>query len=259
VSLGVTLLDASATSVTHSSSGTLLSSKTSASFTPPANSKLYLFSWAQSSGTPSGTYNAPTNTGGLAFTAIKGPTGLWGSFNDQDALWEADVGASPSAMTVTVNLTHGAWPALIVLAVTGNSPRIKSGQLVRGQILGGGTGLCPVGPLPVAPTPGNLVVCFKGANKDTGTDIPKVANAGFSKLFTTPTGAFFEVAGADSCIDFTGAGWNGSATNYPNTGDVQDDCMSIVAEFEEAGVPSVFLTESGLVLLTESGVPVLAG
>lgn len=248
MTLGVTLLDVSKASVTTSTSNQ--GNKVSSSFTPPANCKLYLYAWAQGGSVWS--FSAPSNTGGLSFAPVSGPTGPWGNFQDNDALWEADVGSSPSSMTATVIASAAvAQLTLLALAVTGNGPRIKSGQLVRGQVVAGAT--CPVGPLPVAPTPGNLAVCFKGANKDTANDIPVVAAAGFSKLFTTTSTGFFEVCGADSCIDFTGTGWNGSATNFPNTGDSGNDSASIVVEFEESAASAPLLLETGGFLLNENG------
>lgn len=85
---------------------------TSASFTPTASSKLYVFVQANGENNPAPTVRAWSASGGsLSYTKLAEPvTRAWtsaGGYDGNCAIFEADVGASPSSMTVTVDPDTG--------------------------------------------------------------------------------------------------------------------------------------------------------
>jgi hypothetical protein len=84
---------------------------TSGSFTPTANSKLYVWAAAGNWNHSNTKVWGITNTGGLSFSVVENPPDR--SFNGVDLssaqaiLWVADVGGSPSSMTVTIDADTG--------------------------------------------------------------------------------------------------------------------------------------------------------
>lgn len=243
MSLSITLLAES------TGGDTSAASKTTPSFTPPANSKLYLAQVEEGAGAIA----APNNTGGLSFTTKSGPTAGGGA--QSDALYEADVGASPSAMTVTANLSvTGLGLAYVCFAVTGNGPRIK--QFVRTPTVS--TTSVPVGPFPVAATPGNLVVAVKIGNQDTNVPMNFPLMTGVSGF----TNLYAPVNRGDGDWEKTSIEYSTSQSTTLSgaaySHDTGDWAGAYLIEFEEAGIPSVLLSETGVVLLDESDVPMLS-
>lgn len=87
---------------------------TTSSFTPTANSLLVVVAQSQpDTPTPGGSYEADTvvSGGGLEWTKRSGvqvPTGGSGAWAQSCQIWTAEVGASPSSMTITVTSPGGA-------------------------------------------------------------------------------------------------------------------------------------------------------
>jgi len=115
--------------VTHratSTGGTTdAATRASASFTPAANSLLVVF--AQVEGNAAGTAEVPSwsisNTGGLTFTKRVESPSLSAAYYGTIVCWTAQVGGSPSAMTVTVDPYSGSstgWISMSVFDVTGH-------------------------------------------------------------------------------------------------------------------------------------------
>ncbi len=210
-------------------------SKTSASFTPSANSKLYVFAWAQSGNTtdPSLTLS---DSAGLTWTAVEDAAAAVGAFAPHVSLWEATVGASPVAMTVTVSSTPAAYIALSVFDVTGNNPTIVAGQVASNVVDGTGEPIA-TGTLPAAVTPGNLTIVAAGANRDSAQAVP--APSGFTVLDAISGGGNFE----ETTISYSTA-FTGTSTSYSNAPD-HENAGSVIFEIEEAALPTSEGTASG--------------
>lgn len=93
---------------TAASGGTTQSaSYTSPSFTPTANSKLYVWAVAENNNSSTAKSFSISNTGGLTFSAALTPANqAWdgdANYGTQAILYVADVGGSPSSMTVAVD------------------------------------------------------------------------------------------------------------------------------------------------------------
>lgn len=87
-----------------SNAGAGVQNGTSASFTPPANSLLRCSASLNTNPAAAPTYSVPTNTGsGIGiWRLVKSQTNAAGG---AAAIWEAQVGASPTAITVTVSIS----------------------------------------------------------------------------------------------------------------------------------------------------------
>lgn len=228
---------------------TLATNKVTGSFTPPANAKLYVAEWEEGTGA----VTAPTSAS-LSFTAVSGPTA--GGGTTSDGLWVADTGPSPPAMTITVNASGSTSLAYVIFAITGSTPQIKSGQLVRSPNVV--TASVPISPLPAAATPGNLVVIIKLANQDTNTPMTLPAATGVSGF----TNLYTPVNHGDGDFEKTGVEWSttqsttlsGAAYSH----DVTDQATAYLIEFKETSLAlakDILMNEqSGLgAILTESG------
>lgn len=86
-------------------SGNTTEGGTSASFTPPANSLLRASACLNVNAGASPTFSVPTNTGsGVgAWSLVKSQLNASGG---AVAIWQAQVGASPTAITVTISVTN---------------------------------------------------------------------------------------------------------------------------------------------------------
>lgn len=227
-------------------------SRVSSSFTPPANAKLYAFAYQEASANFTlSISDSLGNSVGSGWTVAFDSGNFNGSSGKARFLvWVLDTGTSPLArtMTFTSSISDG-WIAYSSFALTGNSPRIKSGQSALDVQAGGGSGTMVVGDLPVNSILGNLVMVLAGANKDTQAAIP--TPSGFNVLNAPSGSGRFEMIGSFYRTDFAGV-----QTTVLNTGDVGNAFSAVLIEFEEGfTTPSfVLLTETGGALLTESGV-----
>lgn len=208
------------------------SPKTSASFTPPANAKLYVFGWCQSAAGISGDAAALTisDSAGLTWSVVTNGN-LPAEFSSSAWLWEAQVGASPSAMTVTItnsSLSGSGGAALThaVVAVTGAStPTVVTGQ-AHTAVTATGTATLTAGPLPAAATSGNLVLIFAGANDDSGANLG--AASGFTSLVNG--GGPFETVKAEYSTTFAA-----TSKTFANATDNEGAGVIIVEISEGAG------------------------
>lgn len=150
---------------------------TSSSFTPTANSRLFIFAAGERDAHVSAQSWSISNTGGLSFTLLDTSTIYSWNGDSNYALnsvcWYADVGASPSSMTVTVDPftgTETAFISLIGFDVTGydSGTPFAQASVDDGAQLGGGDSETDSIALGSAPTSGNLVVVFAGAGADSG-------------------------------------------------------------------------------------------
>jgi len=157
-----------------SSSATLVSS----AFTPTANSRLFVFAFAERAAHVVARDWNITNTGGLSFT-LQDQSTLYDWNGDANYAancigWYADIGGSPTSMTVTVqpDLAGGSlhYISLIVFDVTGYDTGTPFAQasVDNGAELGGGDSESGTLTLGGAPTSGNLVVAMFASSADTG-------------------------------------------------------------------------------------------
>lgn len=215
-------------------------SKVTSSFTPSASSKLYVYGFVETLIATNPALSISDSVG-LSWT-LKRSDGPVGTFRATQYLWEADIGGSPAAMTVTLTLSGPASAdiAMAVFDVTGNSPQIKSGQVIGAIAATPAT--VTTGTLPTAATSGNLVVIAEGANRDSFTAVG--TPAGFTVLPTRPSGGSqYELVGISYSTAFTG-----TSTSHSNSPD-NEDAGTILLEIEEAAPVDVgygyVLQESG--------------
>lgn len=217
--------------------------KTSSSFTPSASSKLYVMGWGQAlAGGPH--VLAVTDSLGTLTWSQKATAGTPSAgFRSVIYLWETTIGASPSAMTVTVTSSGATTPdvTMAVFEVTGNSPQIKSGQVVAAHQAAPAT--ITTGTLPAAATSGNLVILTEGANRDSFTAITTPAD--MTLLARTSAGSQYEQVSVVYSTTFTGT--SDTHSNSPDN----EDAGTVLFEIEEAGGGS---TDPGYgYVLQESG------
>lgn len=167
---------------------TSAATRTSASFTPSANSKLFVCMAVQidTSVDTMGLTSSISNTGGLSFTErgayVSGGWSTGGGYNLYGRVWHADVGGSPSSMTVTVDADSGGgthcFYSLIIFDVTGydTGNPFPQAQVTNVEDNSSSNSKSMTATLGSAPTNGNMVIAFFGAGADTGGG------------FATPTG-----------------------------------------------------------------------
>lgn len=225
---------------------TLATNKVTGSFTPPANAKLYVAEWEEGTGA----VTAPTSAS-LTFTNVSGPGTSGGT---SDGLWVADTGASPPSMTITVNASGSTALAYVIFAISGNIPSLK--QFVRTTPVT--TASVPIGPLPAAATPGNLVVIVKLANQDTNVPmyLPFATGvSGFTNLYTP-------VNHGDGDYEKTSIEWSTTQSTTLSgavySHDASDVATAYLIEFTESGAagPPLMLESTTGMILTESGFPI---
>lgn len=170
--------------ISSSQGTTSAGSYTSASFTPTADSRLFVFAATETDAQVNARDWTISNTGSLSFTKYDESPNV--SFADQAiythnvVVWYADVGGSPSSMTVTVDPGLGNyWSAMVVFDVTG----YDTGTPFAQSSVDNGASVNPASDsasgtltLGASPTSGNLVVAMFGAAADGGGG------------FATPTG-----------------------------------------------------------------------
>jgi hypothetical protein len=178
------------TSRASAGSSSLSTSVTSASFTPAANSKLYVLAWVQTdSANPSSNTVLSTPTGGSLTYTLKASSGPTGGASSRVYLWEATAPGSPSAMTVGISSGGSSYIAYGIFDISGTSPAMVSGQCVaatNADFVATHT----TGTLPSTTVSGNMVICAAGANRDSFTAIPLPAT--FTTQINASGGANFE-------------------------------------------------------------------
>jgi hypothetical protein len=218
--------------------GSPAATATSASFTPAANSKLYVPVFIVASGGDGSLFDniaETANTGGLTFTRVAQSAFTGGGNAARIALFEAAVGGSPSAMTVTFDVDDGgaetAYTWIGAFDATGSvgTPQIKSGQIItKAELDGGGSAESHAsGTLPSAATTGNASVLVVGRNNDA--DGAASVPSGWTALFN-PTGSY--ISGV--CFhrsDFTGTG----PVTVTDMGEQVFASCSVLFELEETG------------------------
>lgn len=226
-----------------------VASKGSGAFTPAANSKLYVKAWGQNTALAAFTFTI-ADTSGLSWTLKDSVTG--GSFAGKAYLWEASVGAAPVSTTVTITaVTNNAEIVILAFDVTGNTPQIKSGQLVH-SIATDGQATVNSGVLPAAVLSGNLAVLAEAANRDSFTVL--VTPASWTSLEKTPSGG----GNYEQGMIATNPTFTGTSVSHSNGID-NESYATFLFEIEEAGSPPAVVPlalESGGFLLSESGVPI---
>lgn len=179
------------TSRTSDPGATTGQDKTSASFTPTANSLLVVCASAQRENHATAQAWTITDSAGLTWTARGVTTNITGNFGGGLACWTAPVGASPAAMTVTADpwsTSVTGWVALEVFDVTGHdvaSPVAQTPATATTTSTGNAVSLTVT--LGTNPSSSNAVVgIFTGQNDATGAF---TSPAGFTQI-TNPTGGF---------------------------------------------------------------------
>lgn len=175
--------------INENSNTTSQGSRTSASFTPPANSELITFAVAgRDNHVTARNWTISDSLTGSWTSIAESTLTPWGpnaGYNTRYALnvraWRQSIGASPSARTVTVDAsTNSEFYALIIYAITGHN---TSSPLAQAAVANnvqaateGDSSLSLTLTLGSAPTSGNMVIAMFGAGADSGGG------------FATPTG-----------------------------------------------------------------------
>lgn len=205
---------------------------TSASFTPAANSLLYVWACAEND-THTATQDwSISNTGGLTFTRIEHTAQVLFDGNNQyqgrAALFEAPVGGSPSAMTVTVDpyaaATNFAWMSLAVFDVTGGTLKQHVSNAEEDARTSAETHT--TGTLGATTVSGNPCVLCVGKGNDT---------AGAT---SAPAGGWTEAVGQSqtytSVSVFTNTAFVGTSVTITDLGEAVGQSFSALLEFEDA-------------------------
>jgi hypothetical protein len=169
---------------------------TSGSFTPPANSKCYVWAMAGNNGFTITKVWGISNTGGLSFSLAENPPdrnsfGGLADYAAQAQLWVADVGGSPSSMTVTVDADTGSALAfrysIAVFCVSSDATLafVQSKSASEAENSGNSESIAVTMDSPI--TNGNTaVVCIAAyADEAGGSTIP----TGFDNVLVNQTGA----------------------------------------------------------------------
>lgn len=207
-------------------------------FTPPANSKLYVWMFAQRTGSP--TVSVADSGNGYTYTQREGNQ-INGGFSPIYRLWEVvSTGATPAAMTVTVTFTANAAAAVVVFSIT--SGQIK--QSVGSAMPASGTTINS-GTLSSAAVNGNLCVACFGANTDSDADTP--TPSGWTSLFSNgnPAGLQYIRSNVFYRTDFTG-------TSVSSTNPDPNEYGVALVEFEDTTIPSLLMGSSGAILTNDN-------
>jgi hypothetical protein len=152
-----------------------IQTRTSSSFTPTANSTLYVWAYGESDNHATSFSWSLSNTGGLSFGSALYTTGDAGwagdtNYRSHGALFSATVGGSPSSMTVTADPFAGTENAqaigMIIFDVTDDAVEIVQAATDAEQDAGGSTETHTTGTLGSAATTGNLTIFALGAAGD---------------------------------------------------------------------------------------------
>lgn len=155
------------------SQAALAATITSASFTPTANSKLYVWCFAQNNNATFQKHWSISNTGSLTFrTIVAPPDRTWNgntAFASQGYLWVADVGGSPSSMTVTVDADTSSGNTfnygIEIFDVTPNTATLVQYGYQSDVDAGGNSETIAVA-MRTAITSGSTAICCIGAGND---------------------------------------------------------------------------------------------
>lgn len=217
-----------------SANGATAATRTTSSFTPGASRNLYVF---VTGGTDFGIHGLDithvSNTAGLTFTRLTSSAfNIGGGGGDiGSALFEATVGSSPAAMTITFDVgSVNGWLAYGIFDAVGSvgTVGLKSGQIATANETdgGGATETHTTGTLPGSATSGNPTVLMVGKQNDGNGLI--TAPSGFSTtLFDTGNTQFFAVAG------LVNTGFTGTSVTVTDLGTTINCSTSILAELEE--------------------------
>lgn len=206
---------------------------TSGSFTPSANSKLYVAVMIVASGGDGSLFDIvhTSNTGGLTFSRVAQTTHSGGGNGGKMALFEASVGGSPSSMTVTFDVdSDGAETSYTWIGAfdaTGNSVQIKSGQTATAATLGSGGSAesHTSGTLPASATTGNTAIVVLGRNNDDAG--AAAVPSGWTALFN-PTDIYV------SGVCFYRTDFTGTSVTITDAGETVHAMGSVILELEEA-------------------------
>ena len=164
---------------------------TSSSFTPSANSTLVAFANGIRGNHLTPINWSITDSAGLTWTKQAETTDAdGGQFGGTTAVWTAEVGASPSSMTVTFDPFAGGtqlgYVGFEIFDIVGPSGPVSLAQSPgtnqAGGYSGSNTGSLAVS-LPSSPTDGNLVIGLFGAQNDTAGAFAAIT--GFTELAST--------------------------------------------------------------------------
>jgi hypothetical protein len=168
---------------------------TSGSFTPTANSECYVWAMAGNANFNDTKGWGISNTGGLSFSIVENPPdrasfGGLTEYAAQAILWVADVGGSPSSMTVTIDAFTGALAgrySLAVFCVSSDATLalVQSKSASEAENSGNSESIAVTMDSPI--TNGNTaVVCIAAyADEAGGSTIP----TGFDNVLVNQTGA----------------------------------------------------------------------
>jgi hypothetical protein len=218
---------------------------TSASFTPAANSKVYIVAWTSRTGgavtldiTLTTTITGWTSTPVGNRLVFPTPANFVSdsTFHGTIALFEGHMGASPSAGTITLDWatsTGTAWGAFQVFDATGSTalPSIKSGQLVANAVSkgGGNSETATSATLPSTTVSGNTVVAAIGCSIDTSGAASTPTPATFSAI-TTPQTATNSTVGI-----WKNTAMTNTVVSWSDCGQQVGIAGTVVFELEEAG------------------------
>ena len=163
--------------------------KTTASFTPSANSLLVMVATVQREGHTTASAWTISDTAWLTWTQRALSSNIAGNFGGDIILWTAPVGASPAAMTITIDpfaTTITGWIGYALFDITGHDTTTPLPQsAVANTTTSTGNSVSLTVTLGSAPTSGNLVIgVFTGQNDAAGgfTSI-----SGFTELYNPTT------------------------------------------------------------------------
>jgi hypothetical protein len=209
----------------------------SGTFTPTANSKLYVLAIAENDGfsTAKTWSSTPTNTGGLTFTPSETPADRsWAgdaNYSTQARLWVADVGATPPVgMSVSVDAGGGTahYYSIEVFDIVSDATlAIVQQKSVSEQDTGGASESIAI-TMDSALTNGNTVVCLVAKSNDGagGVSTP----TGFSNTLINQTTTSTSIA------VFHDTDITGTTVTISDLGTSVGTSALFVLEFNDTGV-----------------------
>lgn len=234
----------------------------SGSFTPSANSKLYVVAHAQRNVSGTLDFTISTTITGItaAFARLAFPTPAnWNtdpSFHGTIAIWEATVGGSPGAGTITVDWatsTGTAYGCFLVFDATGSTavPSIRSpgavDQLVANATSkgGGNTETHTTGTLGSAVTTGNTaIVCFGASIDSNGA---AATPSGWTALASP---AAPQTAQVSTMAVFKKTDFTGTSVTCTDLGQQVGTGTAVLFELEEAAAGGGSVTGTGAASLS---------
>lgn len=171
--------------------GSASQNKTTASFTPTANSLLVVATSAQRESHTTASSWSISDSASLTWTSRALSSNITGSFGGDLQVWTAPVGGSPASMTVTVDpwaTTVTGWIGIEIFDITGHNTTTPLAQAATtNTTTSTGNAVSLTATLGASPTNGNLVLgIFTGQNDASGAF---AAISGFTQL-SAPSGTF---------------------------------------------------------------------